>query len=88
MKKLIALLMVLCLSVTLLAGCGSKNGEDDPKPKLVTDDMFDMLEAMGNTTSGTVTAEFSFDFAGQTAKGVITYSIDEPGRSFGSQGFA
>ena len=76
MKKLIALLMVLCLSVTLLAGCGSKNGEDDPKPKLVTDDMFDMLEAMGNTTSGTVTAEFSFDFAGQTGKGTISYSID------------
>lgn len=68
--------MVLCLSVTLLAGCGSKNGEDDPKPKLVTDDMFDMLEAMGNTTSGTVTAEFSFDFAGQTGKGTISYSID------------
>ncbi|MBO4653432.1 MAG: hypothetical protein J5649_08985 [Lachnospiraceae bacterium] len=82
MKKLIALLMVLCLSVTLLAGCGSKDGEDEnPKPKLVKGDMFDMLEAMGNTTSGVVTAEFAFDFDGQTGKGAITYDVDAASKS-------
>ena len=82
MKKLIALLMVLCLSVSMLAGCGSKGGDEkDPKSKVVKGDMFDMLEAMGNTTSGTVKADFSLSFGGKSTKGTLSYSVDAASKS-------
>ena len=63
MKKLIALLMVLCFSFTMLAGCGSKDEEEDKKPKIVKGDMFDMLEAMANTKSGVTKADRTTDRA-------------------------
>ena len=82
MKRFIALLLVLCLSLTMLAGCGSKDDEEkDPKPKLVKGDMFDMLEAMGNTTTGVYTVDFTFDVAGQKGKGTITCSMNAEKKS-------
>ena len=87
MKKLIALLMILCLSVSMLAGCGSKDEDDkeDAKSKVVKGDMFDMLEAMGNTKSGVVKADFDMKYDGQFIKGTITCGMDAASKacSFG-----
>ena len=82
MKKLIALLMILCLTAALCAGCGSKGGDDeDSKSKLVKGDMFDMLEAMGNTTSGTIKADISMDYAGESVSGTIYCNVDAESKS-------
>ena len=86
MKKLIALLMVLCLSFTMLAGCGSKDEEEDKKPKIVKGDMFDMLEAMANTKSGVTKADFDMSYDGQSIKGSITCAMDSE-KQLGSFGF-
>ena len=86
MKKLIALLMILCLSFTMLAGCGSKDEEEEKKPKIVKGDMFDMLEAMANTKSGVTKADFDMSYDGQSIKGSITCAMDSE-KQLGSFGF-
>lgn len=76
MKKWLAMILVLCMTVVLLAGCGDK--DDDKKKKNKTSitkgDMFDMLEAMGNTTTGEIKMNFNAD--GANDNGTVSGSIN------------
>ncbi len=70
MKKIIALLLVLCMGLGLMTACGDKDKKDN-KPSITKGDMFDMLEAMGNATSGTSKMTFDIDIPESGVKGQI-----------------
>ena len=80
MKKWLAMILVLCMTVVLLAGCGDKDDDKKKKNKasITKGDMFDMLEAMGNTTSGEIKMNFNADGAGDngTVSGSINLKTD------------
>ncbi|MBO4627363.1 MAG: hypothetical protein J5645_05270 [Lachnospiraceae bacterium] len=80
MKKWLAMILVLCMTVVLLAGCGDKDDDKKKKNKasITKGDMFDMLEAMGNTTSGEIKMNFNADGADDngTVKGSINLKTD------------
>ncbi|MBO4787609.1 MAG: hypothetical protein J5531_01780 [Lachnospiraceae bacterium] len=63
MKRILALILVLCMAVCMLAGCGDKDEKKkkDSQASIKKGDMFDMLEEMGNTSTGEV--KMNFDFA-------------------------
>jgi len=63
MKKWLSMILVLCMAVAMLAGCGKDDDDEDKKSKssVKKGDAFDMLEEMGNTTSGEYQIGFDFD---------------------------
>ena len=63
MKRILALILVLCMAVCMLAGCGDKDEKKkkDSQASIKKGDMFDMLEEMGNTSTGEVKMNIDFD---------------------------
>ena len=60
LKKVLAVLLVLCMAAGMLAGCGDKEEDKKKKnkaPEIVKGSMEDMLEAIGKVNAGTLRVE-------------------------------
>ena len=62
-RKVLAFILLLALSVTALTACGSKDDEkeQEKKPKIVKGSLKDMMDEIQKTESGTLHMEITFD---------------------------
>ena len=62
-RKVLAFILLLALSVTALTACGSKDDEkeQEKKPKIVKGSLKDMMDEIQKTESGTLYMEITFD---------------------------
>ena len=73
-RRWFAWILVLVLSVSMLAACGTKDDEEEvKKPKIVKGDIGDMVDAMQKTEAGTFS--FGYELNGDEVHTSLSFEV-------------